>query len=314
MFGNGTQSSAPMGPMGGNAKTDTTDDKGQFKLTGFPEGDITIVAEHDAIGRSKGVRLPTVMPGQTDLTLTLEKFGSLSGVLRNGGKPAEGIFVTVQSTTTPGALFGVASGPDGGYRYDRLAPDTYKVSATVGFPMRGMRFYSKQVDVPPGKEVKIDLLVEEGNIQLDITLVPKNGPLGGAQAFISSVPITAKTFSELELRRAAAGPGVGAWVLVGRGKPATFTNLAAGNYSVCAMVMPREIAGMGPAMGYIERHSDSLPAFCRQVVVQAAPATQTGSLDVEVPPLIPDDPGSGSGSGAPPPPPPGPGSGSGPPP
>jgi hypothetical protein len=307
MFGNGTQSNAPMGPMGAGAKTDTTDENGQFRLTGFPDGDITIVAEHDTLGRSKGVRLPTVMPGQTELTLTIEKFGSLSGVLRNGGKPAEGVFVSVQSTTTPGAVFGVASGPDGSYRYDRLAPDTYKVSATMGFPMRGMRFYSKQVDVPPGKEVKIDLVVEEGNLTLDVTLVPKVGPMGGAQAFISSAPITAKMYSELGLKMAAAGLGSSAWVIVRAGAPASFTNLAAGTYSVCAMVLPREVKGMA-GFGYIERHSDSLPAFCRSVVVQAAPTTQTASLDVELPPFIPDDTGTGSGSGAPPP---GPGSGSG---
>ena len=58
------------------------------------------------------------------------------------------VIVRPQSTTTPGALYSVASGPDGAYRFDKLAPDNYKVSATVGMPMTGMKFYSKEVAVP----------------------------------------------------------------------------------------------------------------------------------------------------------------------
>src|SRR5262249_33157639 len=113
VFGNGTSSNAQFGPMGQGTKHDTTDANGAFVLSGFPEGDITIVAEHETIGRSKALRLPTVMPGQTELTLNLEKFGALAGVLRQDGKPIEGVFVSCQSTTTPGALYSVASGPDG---------------------------------------------------------------------------------------------------------------------------------------------------------------------------------------------------------
>src|SRR5262249_30909551 len=153
-----------------------------FSLSGFSDGDLAIVAEQDAIGRSKALRVPTDMPGQGELVLELQVFGALSGVLRQNAKPVEGVFVTCQSTTTPNAMYSVASGPDGGYRFDKLAPDTYKVSATVGMPMMGMRFYSKQVDVPSGKEVVVDLAVEPGQITLDVNAVPRVGKLGVASA------------------------------------------------------------------------------------------------------------------------------------
>ncbi len=303
VFGNGSTSNAQFGPMGASTKHDTTDANGAFQLSGFGDGDITIVAEHEALGRSRAMRLPTVLPGQTELTLTLEHFGSLSGVLRQAGKPVEGVFVSCQSTTTPGAIYSVASGPDGSYRFDALAPDVYKVSATVGMPMTGMRFYSKQIEVPSGRQVTIDLAVEPGTVTLDVTVVPKLGKLGVANVYVASGAITAKTASELALKMAAAGPGASQWVIVRNGEPARFGEVAAGAYSVCVVPFPSEVRGMG-AMGYAERHGDTLAAFCKPVTVAPAPDAQTAQIPVELPPFIQDTPpgggsgGSGSGSGS----------------
>jgi len=313
VFGNGTSNDAEFGPMGRGTKHDTTDGSGAFVLSGFPEGDLTIVAEHETIGRSKALRLPTVMPGQTELVLTLEKFGALAGVLRQNDKPIEGVFVTCQSTTTPGALYSVASGPDGAYRFDRLAPDTYKVSATVGMPMTGMHFYSKQAAVPSGGQVVVDLVVDPGTVTIDATVTAKNGAVGVAQVTLSSGTITAKTYSELSLKLAASGPGASQFVIVRNGEPARLADVVPGAYSLCVVPYPAEVHGFA-AMGYAERHGDSLLAFCKSITVAASPATQSATIAVELPPFIPDDspPGGGSGSGAPPPsPPPPPPSGSG---
>ena len=299
IFGNGSTSNAQFGPMGQSTKKDTTDDQGSFSLSGFPPGDITIVAEHETLGRSRGVRLPTMLPGQTDLTLTLEKFGALTGVLRQGGKPAEGVFVSCQSTTIPGAIYSVASGPDGSYRFDRLAPDVYKVSATLGMPMSGMKFYSKQVEVPSGKEVTIDLAVEPGAVTLDVQLKAKTGAVVIANVYLASGNITATTGSELSLKMAAQPPGSSQWVIVRRGEPARFTEVVPGNYSVCAIPYPAEVKGMA-AMTYADRHGDTLMAFCKPYTVGAG-QTQATLLDVELPPFVPDSPpggGSGSGSGS----------------
>ncbi|MDB4953159.1 MAG: hypothetical protein JWO36_728, partial [Myxococcales bacterium] len=249
LFGNGTSNSANFGPMGQGTKQATTEADGSFSLAGFNDGDLAITAEHPAIGRSKAMRIPTDLSNQGELVLELQKFGALSGVLRQAGKPAEGILVSCQSSTTPGAIYGVASGADGAYRYDRLAPDTYKVSATVGMPMMGMKFYSKEIVVPPGKEVTIDLAVEPGTVTLQVQPVPKAGKLGVASVWVASGNVSARTATELSVRMAASGQGASQWVIIRAGEPARIAELTPGNYSACVVPFPAEVQGMG-AMGY----------------------------------------------------------------
>jgi uncharacterized GH25 family protein len=296
LFGNGTSNSANFGPMGQGTKQATTEKDGSFSLAGFNDGDLAITAEHPTIGRSKAMRIPTDLSTQGELVLELQKFGALSGVLRQAGKPAEGIIVSCQSTTTPGAIYGVASGPDGAYRYDRLAPDTYKVSATVGMPMTGMKFYSKEIAVPPGKEVTIDLAVEPGTVTLNVQPVPKSGKLGVANVWVASGNFSARTATDLGLRMAAAGQGSSQWSIIRAGEAARIAELTRGTYTACVVPFPAEVQGMG-AMGYVDRHGDKLPAFCAAITVAAAPEMQSMQIPVELPPFIPDAP-SGGGSGS----------------
>jgi hypothetical protein len=293
IFGNGSTNSASFGPMGQGAKQTTTDANGQFSLAGFNDGDLASTAEHPAYGRSKALRVPTDMQGQSALVLELQPFGALSGVLRQNGAPVEGVFVSCQSTTTPGAIYAVASGPDGSYRYDKIAPDTYKVSATVGMPMAGMKFYSKQVVVPSGQEVKVDLAVEPGQVTVDVTAQPRSGKLGVASAWLATGTVAAKTASELSLMMAGAGAGASQWVIIRNGEPARFTEINPGAYTACVVPFPAEVQGMA-AMGYVERHGDKLPAFCQPVRVQPAPDTQAVTVGVDIPPYVPDGQGSGS--------------------
>jgi len=234
LFGSGTSNTANFGPMGQGTKNDTTDGSGKFAISGLNAGDVAIVAEQPAIGRSKAMRVPTDMPGQGELVLELQKFGALSGILRVQGKPAEGVFVSCQSTTTPGAIYAVASGPDGAYRYDRLAPDTYKVSATVGMPMMGMKFYSKEVVVLPGKEATVDLAADPGTVTLAVQAVAKNGKMGVGNAFLATGVIAAKTMTDLSLQMAGAGASSSQWVIIRNGEPAKFNEVVPGTSTPCA--------------------------------------------------------------------------------
>jgi uncharacterized GH25 family protein len=301
LFGSGTTSSSPpetappAAALGEGTKTTTTDASGRFSLSGFAGGDVTLAAEHEAIGRSRALRLPEAMPGQTELTLNLEKFGTLGGTLRQAGQPVNAVMVTCQSTTAPGALYRVMTGADGAFRFDRLAPDVYKVSATLRAARLGARFYSKVATVPAGKEVTVDLTVDPGTVALEVTMTADGGAIGAASAWLASGTITAGTLTELMLKLAAAGAGTSARLGVANGESKRFTDLVPGPYSVCITPLPLAVRAVA-ALDYMNRHSDSLATFCTAITVAPAPSTQAVDIAVELPPLIPDAPGGKAGS------------------
>ncbi|HEX4421773.1 MAG TPA: carboxypeptidase-like regulatory domain-containing protein [Kofleriaceae bacterium] len=299
ILGNGsttaTQLSAATAAITAANKSTTTDAAGAFSMSGFGDGDITLVAEQDAIGRSRALRLPAVMPGQTELTLSLEKFGALHGTLHQGGQPADGVLVTCQSTSTPGAVFTVLAGADGAYRFDRLAPDTYKVSATLGTIRTGMRFYAKQAEVPSSQDIALDLSVDAGAITLNVTATASGG-VGLALVWLASAAITATTESELALKLAAAGPGAYQRTIA-RGGMTAMTSVAPGAYSLCVTPLPLAIQGTA-AIGYMDAHGDALPAFCQPVTVAPAPDAQSAQIAVQVPSVITDPPGGAGSPGA----------------
>jgi protocatechuate 3,4-dioxygenase beta subunit len=292
IFGSGSSGKAQqMGPFQRGTKDTTTDAAGKFSIAGFGPGDLAVVAEHPDRGRSKALRLVAGDPSAGTLTLALEPFGALSGKLMQGGSPAEGVIVSAQATTTPGALFNVASGPDGSYRFDKLAPEVYKVSATLGMPMMGMKFYSKQVTVVSGKDTVVDLAIEQGAVSLAVTPTPKTGAVGVASVTIVSGVIAATSARDLQLRLAAAGAGSSQWAILVNGGAATFSDMVPGNYTACAVPFPSEVQGMA-AMGYVDRNGDRLPVYCKQVVVAPQPAQQAVEVPVEIPPFVPEEPPS----------------------
>ena len=324
VMGSGSASSSQMnaGPLGRGTKSATTGDDGSFSLSGFAPGDLTVVAEMADTGRSKSLLLLDGDPTSDSLVIVLLPVGSISGTLVQNKQPAPGIIVAAQSTTTPGSIYSVASGPDGAYRFDSLAPDTYKVSATLGSPRTGMKFFSQEVAVASGQEQICNLTMDEGTATVVVMPTAANGVLGVASVWLANGTITAATEHDLSLKIAAAGAGHSQWQILGHGGNAEFDSVSPGTYSACAVVFPSELHG-GQAMQYGDRHASALPAFCAPVTVAADATTVNVPLAVVIPALIADPqtnltPGSHRGSSggnvAPPPgPPPGEGPG-GPPP
>ncbi len=293
VLGSGATNDMPMRGLGnmfgGATKQDTTDASGAFALAGFGEGDLTVIADLPGVGRSTPRRVTEDAQDQMTLTLELLPYGSISGSLVQGGQPAGGVMVTAQSTSTPGAVYMVQAGSDGAYRFDQLAPDTYKVSAMLGNLRRGLRLYSKQVDVPQGQDVKVDLVVDTGTVTVDVTAVAAK--LGIVIAYLSSKPISATTANQLSLQLAAAGPGT-SQVAFARAASATFSEVQPGDYTTCLVPLPPDLRGAG-ALGYVQQHGQKLAAFCKPVTVAATPPTQ----EVQVPVTVPPPTGTGSGSG-----------------
>jgi protocatechuate 3,4-dioxygenase beta subunit len=291
IFGNGTSNKAQFGgpPGGEQTRETTTDEQGHFSLSGFGKRDVYLVAEHETAGRSSAVRLPAGDPAEQDLTIALQPFGSMTGLVKDGDRIAEGQIVSVQSTTAPGVMYGVASGADGVFRLDRLAPDSYKVSAMTGMnPMRGMGFFSKTVRVESGKETKVDVTIARGTISLAAKAQAAGGVPVGGMGWIMTGVVSARNGKDLQLKLAAQGDGFSNFAIMITGQSAVFRELVAGNYTVCLLPLPTGVQGP-QAMGYAMRHGDDLPAFCKAVTVAAEPAEQSVTVDVVVPDLIEEE-------------------------
>jgi protocatechuate 3,4-dioxygenase beta subunit len=296
LIGNGAQASMSFGgaggPFAGTTKSTTTGTDGTFAIAGLGSGDLTIVADEPTLGRSPALRVTPDSPNQSQLVLQLAPPGALFGTVTSGGKPVEGTIVSCQSTTTPGAISAVTTGPDGTYRYDRLAADTYKVSATIGMPLVGMKFYSQVTTVPSGGQVRADLAADGGSITLNVTAQPASGKLGLAIAWLANGAVTATNARELSLQIAAAGAGASQLAISLTGGPITYSDVIAGAYTICVVPFPSDVAPSG-ALNYIQLHGQTLPAFCQSELVTPAPATQSATVPV----MIPAN-GSGSGSGS----------------
>lgn len=290
LWGTGSKARAPTGiggPPGSDAIQDaTTDERGMFTLTGVGRGPRHLVADHDAHGRS----LPlTVAPDRSasGVELVLVPLGALHGKVTSGGKPAARVIVNAQSKTVPEAMFSVLSGADGAYRFDRLTPDRYSVSAMVGQdPMRGFAFHARTVIVSAGNTAVADLAIDEGSITLKVTPAAEGRKVSFAIVESVEGSVTARTYDELKRYQAARESGVATFGMSVAGNPAIVTGMRPGNYTVCAVPYPDEVGAL-EGMDYLMREGDNLPVYCKLVALAATPKEQAITIDVKIPAYVP---------------------------
>lgn len=215
-------------------------------------------------------------------------WGVLTGTVNNDDGPADGTIVSAQSVATPNALYSVASGPDGSFRFDKLAPDVYKVSAMLGNPMRGMAFYSKQVAVGPDAPARVDLTVERGQITVKVVVTVAEGEPTGGLAWLISGAVRASNAEQLNQVTAQQPEGNSTFGFMMGTQPRTFESVRPGNYTACVALIP---AGLGPREGgeYFQNHAADLPVYCKALVVRPAPAEQEIAIAAVVPPRLPDE-------------------------
>ncbi len=294
LFGSGSSTSANsrFGPPGTRSnKTVTTDDSGEFFIHGVASSDINLIAEHETQGRTLPVTVPGSKESTYDVILTMEATGALEGIVTMGGQPADSVRISCQSQDVPGAIFGVATGADGKFRFDKLAPGNYMVSAmTGGNPMRGMGFHDgKQVAIVSKQTSRVALDIGQGNIQLSVTLKPTEGELNFAQIFSVQSEVTATTAKEMSQQMANRDGGYSSFGMSMAGRPAVIRDLSPGNYTVCAAPYPNEVQGMRPTLDYMEREGDNMKIFCRGVTVTEQPEQQEVVIPVEVPAFVPPE-------------------------
>lgn len=287
LWGTGSKASAPAGmggpPGSGSVKDTTTNERGEFVLIGVGRGPRHLVAEHDTLGRSVPITLPTTDRSATDVQVTLVPFGGLEGKVTMAGAGASRIVVNAQSKTVPESMFSVITSADGTYRFDRLAPDTYSVSAMTGAdPTQGLGFHARTVTVASGKPTKLDLVVDAG----DSTLVVRPTaavPVMFAMVYTVRGTLTATTAKELERKTLALDGAHSAFGMAMGGNPARIEKLAPGTYTACVSPFPAEVGF--DVEDYMVREGDNLPVFCKHVQVSRGELTL--DVPVEVPAFVP---------------------------
>jgi hypothetical protein len=157
-------------------------------------------------------------------------------------------------------------------------------------PLVGMKFYSQVATVPSGGQARADLAADGGSITLTVTAQPAAGKLGLAVAWLANGAVSATNASGLSLQMAALGAGASQLAISLTGGPITYSEVIPGAYSICVVPFPSDIVPSA-AMGYIQQHGQTLPAFCQSEVVTPAPAAQSATVQVTIPP-------SGSGAGS----------------
>jgi len=267
-------------------KSTTSDDDGGFTLAGVGPRSVVIAAQHPTDGRSNTVRLPA-SPQSASVDLVLRPFAPLEGHVTSAGAPVAHGIVTAAAQQASRGTFLVQTGDDGSYRFDKLAPDTYIVTAMEpGGMMGGRNMFSKLVTLgEQGAQLDIDLPV--GGVAVTIGIAPPEGThVTSAQVFLVTGTLPAMANAE-QFTEAFAERGEGAlhpgFVL--KGQPAKFDKVVPGAYSACAIPLPGDLNSAADLLKLRDK-LDQLPVACIPATVRESPAEQTVTVPVPAPPAL----------------------------
>ena len=145
---------------------------GRFTAKGLGSSTYQIAADHEAAGRSPMTAIP---PGTADaaITLALEPTAVVQGFVRLDGKPTEAVVGLIGRAVAASSQLIVRSGPDGSYRFDRVAPGHY-LHTTWLLRRRSNEISeakTRALDVPAGGVVNhdVDLTLSGVNVILHLT-------------------------------------------------------------------------------------------------------------------------------------------------
>jgi hypothetical protein len=182
----------------------------------------------------------------------------------------------------------VMSGADGVYRFDKVAPDQYLVTAMVtsGGMMEGggASMESELVRVDPGQPAQRDVDVPEGTLKVAVTVTQAGASLPtNAQVFLFSGVFKVKRAAELFTAIAERGKGSMQPGFQIKGKPASFSKVKPGETSVCVIPFDCDLND-ATCLAKLQEDVDSLPVHCQTQTLAASPTSQTVTVTVPAAP------------------------------
>ena len=167
----------------------------------------------------------------------------------------------------------VNTGEDGSYAIPRLPVGDYMITATN--PGGGSRA-AKDVTVEAGKQLRLDIDIEVGEIKLTIVIEGEGGAKIDAARVVlvkgALAPKNVKEFGEAFLDPSkSSGAKVG--LAIGAA-PAVFDDVSPDDYSVCVIPINGDLND--PTFQVrLGEHAESLKVYCKRHTVTSTPKEQT---------------------------------------
>jgi hypothetical protein len=270
----------------GRGEQAVTGGDGRFAMRGVgPALDLVLIADHDTVGRSDAQKIPAGA-GDVEATLTVRPTGVVEGFIRIDGQPA-GAFVTLMPANAPEASFGVDTGPDGSYRFDRIGAGHYLLYAGIsrGTLAGGESGGSRSVDVASGKITTADLDLVGAGIAVTIHMrSPGDVADFGFGAILSAAPDATfevpRTIGDVRNLLMVVGSAAAREGLILEHRAIEFAHVLPGRNIACALALPGD--PNDPAIGaQIELMSLDTPAYCKDLVIAPSPDHQDITIDVQ---------------------------------
>ncbi len=248
-------------------RSTTTDEQGNFVLTGFEPGRLTVVAAKDGLGRSVSLTLrPSSESEQVDLIL--EPVGRLRGTITLDGKPLADTAVVANPEAATTSNFFVVTGPDGSYAFDQLTAGKYIIYPMIGGGRGPRDMHIKAATVVAGKDSTIDVSVSTGSLSLELTVAADDkSAIAFAQVFVIGAAYAADHASTLldggtMVRELGLEKPVPVFLRPAASGRTTVNKLSPGTYSACVVPIPIDPANPQAAMKDLREKMATLPMKC----------------------------------------------------
>jgi carboxypeptidase family protein len=248
------------------------------------EKSLLVAADHPTAGRSTIARVASG-PTSVEVNLQLQALRSLDGRVTSAGQALANAMVTAAPQQAALGTFSVRTDTDGSYRFDKLTPDTYVVSASRERGFRG-NIRTQTVTISAQQDAHLDIDLPSGTVTVALGIVgPAGSSVHTAQVSLLSGHVQATTAIQLVDAAAARGDGSAHMGYVFGGVPASLTEVTPGDYSACAVPIPIDLRGPGDLAQLLDKR-DKLVCVCIPVTITPSPDAQNVTVQVPIPPRI----------------------------
>jgi len=259
---------------GAGRRNTTSAEDGSFEFVGLGADEQVLIAEHPVRGRAVDVQVP---PGLQDLSVDLmvERTGAIEGRVTLNGNGRQAVVTAMAGGVR--SLHKTVALSDGRYRFTRLAPGTYVVSAHFALsPDSTVSVRSEPVSTESGAASGIDLDAPLGESSVVVDARTQSDRDWVGQVLLIPGTVTATRAVQLEAAIAEVDDGVVHQGAARSGRPVRIVGVRPGPHTVCVTAIDADADNVVDA---VRDDPSAVATHCRSVDV--GPGENQVSIDVE---------------------------------